>query len=1170
MAEYQISNDLVREYLLGRVMDEPMLENIEDKLFADEEFCSHVALVEDWLINEFVRGHLNEADRQSFHSTLANDSERLLKVELTRALVEKAHIRDAQAAPEKPPFFAMFGQLLRQPKYAGAFAVILIAAVVFAVYLTRRGGSNDLAELRSIYRQARPTETRISDFDYAPYNQLRGAPEAAEQTRLRRIENNLIEATEKHGDAKSFQALGIFYLTQQNYESAIKQLGAALKLSPQDATIHNDLGSAYFAMAKSKSRDMRLEDLARSLEEFTRATEIDRNLLAALFNNSLALQELGMKRQAKESWTLYLEKDPTSQWAEEARKNLAGLASEQSQFKSDDEVLTDFLDALHKRDDVRAMQIHDATKGLLRVPSIPLQLTRRYLRARQSGNSSDAKDSLDGLNLIGVHEQAEHADHFFADLSNFYASAGAEKFARLQIAHAKLDHAHQTSTSDAAQAIREFESSRDLFNELGDFGEAAIAENAAVQFLPDVGRVSDARQRLAAIIESAEQRRHKVLLVPAYYWLGIAEYYNNEFSRSAKDLKAALQVARATNNSFEIRHAQDALAVNYFKLGEFQSAATYAGEMLDGPDSYFETSSQWLRSCGTLADVTLKLNCISTSLSFSRELISALPELKGSPRQTNDSLRRLILGSSEKRDFEAALRYAGDSMQIALNQYDGAEKTRATAELYLLTGDVRRQMKDYGEALADYDRAADLYTALPEYTFASYQIEKGRLFCFQALGDHDQFAAGLKKVLALSEQYRQTIREDESRRAFFDHQQDVFDAAIADSIGRGDTREAFTFAETSRARSLLEFVKSEKAITEIEKDFGSAAQPLGLSEIQSRMPHGVQLVAYVVLPDRLAIWIVSSDHFDLVQRSIDSVQLNHQIDAYQTAITQKAALADLRAQSQSLYQLLVPPDLIKGQQLCILPDKFLHRLSFATLLSPEGKYLVEDHALIYAPSASIMVLASENAVSKEHVKNEHLLAVGNPDFDRQDNTNLPDLRAAEIEAGTIVKDYEGARELQRGDATRDAFLREMSTAEVIHFAGHFVANQYSPANSKLLFAGDDVRSSELGSYRLPKAKLVVMSACETGFEGYDQGEGVIGIARTWLAMGVPVVVATQWKVDSDATKDLMIAFHRYRRQKGMSVADSLRTAQLDALKSDKTSAPFYWGAFATFGGLTSY
>ena len=62
------------------------------------------------------------------------------------------------------------------------------------------------------------------------------------------------------------------------------------------------------------------EDLARSLEEFTRAWELDGSLLEALFNKSLALQELAMPREAKESWRLYLQKDTSSPWADEARK----------------------------------------------------------------------------------------------------------------------------------------------------------------------------------------------------------------------------------------------------------------------------------------------------------------------------------------------------------------------------------------------------------------------------------------------------------------------------------------------------------------------------------------------------------------------------------------------------------------------------------------------------------------------------------------------------------------------------------------------------------------------------------------------------------------------------------------------------------------------------------
>ena len=87
----------------------------------------------------------------------------------------------------------------------------------------------------------------------------------------------------------------------------------------------------------------------------------------------------------------------------------------------------------------------------------------------------------------------------------------------------------------------------------------------------------------------------------------------------------------------------------------------------------------------------------------------------------------------------------------------------------------------------------------------------------------------------------------------------------------------------------------------------------------------------------------------------------------------------------------------------------------------------------------------------------------------------------------------------------------------------------------------------------------MLSACETGFEQYNKSEGAIGIARTLLALGAPVVVASQWKVDSEPTKDLMIAFHRNRKEKGLTSAESLRQAQLEVLSRDEHAGAFLLG-----------
>jgi len=161
MAQSMNNDGIVRAYLLGRITDETTLEEIEARLFDDEDFCAQMELAEDEIINDYVLGRLSAEDAASFESTLAYDPERRFKLELTKQLRNRARIQDAQLAQHPASFLNSVTQFLRQPAYAGAFAVLLIAAVVLAVYLTRRTPPDNLAELRSLYRQSRPTESRI-------------------------------------------------------------------------------------------------------------------------------------------------------------------------------------------------------------------------------------------------------------------------------------------------------------------------------------------------------------------------------------------------------------------------------------------------------------------------------------------------------------------------------------------------------------------------------------------------------------------------------------------------------------------------------------------------------------------------------------------------------------------------------------------------------------------------------------------------------------------------------------------------------------------------------------------------------------------------------------------------------------------------------------------------
>ncbi|MDM7921384.1 MAG: CHAT domain-containing protein, partial [Pyrinomonadaceae bacterium] len=166
--------------------------------------------------------------------------------------------------------------------------------------------------------------------------------------------------------------------------------------------------------------------------------------------------------------------------------------------------------------------------------------------------------------------------------------------------------------------------------------------------------------------------------------------------------------------------------------------------------------------------------------------------------------------------------------------------------------------------------------------------------------------------------------------------------------------------------------------------------------------------------------------------------------------------------------------------------------------------------------------------------------------------------------------YRASRVLARGDASRDAVASALSKADIFHFAGHYVYDRGSPMRSGLLLAGRGdtlLPNHEIARMRLDSLRLVVLSACDTGSEVIVDGEGMVGAARTFLAAGVPLVVASHWAVDSEATAELMSQFHKFRKSDGLSSVRALRRAQLSMLESPnpRYREPFYWAPFIAYG-----
>lgn len=299
---------------------------------------------------------------------------------------------------------------------------------------------------------------------------------------------------------------------------------------------------------------------------------------------------------------------------------------------------------------------------------------------------------------------------------------------------------------------------------------------------------------------------------------------------------------------------------------------------------------------------------------------------------------------------------------------------------------------------------------------------------------------------------------------------------------------------------------------------------------------------------------------------------------------------DRHAEARKLYDLLLRParEQFRGKtSLVIVPDLALWDLPFQALLDEENHHLIETAAISYAPSLTVLrEMKKARREDAPHDSTGTLLALGHPALasdtiararQRYRDARLEPLPEAEREVAAIGKLYGSQRsKVYTGAQAREQLLKEESGRyAMLHLATHAIVNNENPMYSALVLSQSGKQRHEDGlleAWEIMKlnlrARMVVLSACETARGQVEHGEGMMGLSWAFFAAGVPTVVVSQWRVESSSMTALMIEFHRQLQMRGgtrRTTAEALRQAALKLLRRDRSLHPFYWAGFVVVG-----
>lgn len=1104
-----------------------------------------------------------------------------------------------------------------------AFGAILLLALLVGILIAYKTRGSDVERgtyaLVEAFTRRRLIEPRLSGgFRFGEFRPSHEDMSGVKTEEYELARDLITDAAAKGDSSAELPYARVLLSKNEKLPEALKYLRRAVVRAPEGAEAHNDLGVCFIQQGK-------LED---AIDEFEAALKHRADMPEALFNRALSYQRLLLRDPARNDFNRAAEVERDKSWLIEIKRRIEELSHPPGPENAATSPVAEFdaAFALGRIDD--ATRLAGENSELLRTHAL-WDVTIQHLQSAIDGDPERAERALSEIRLIGAVLVEKMSDSITDDVGKYLASVPAsDRRTELALIKDYVETSRRTKKTDETNAI--FERLEREFRARGNYVFEALAAFKVADYYYDSKRFKESIEKLKRLLSSVESRQWPYDRARFLNELALQTSRLGQDSLAIKYFQQAISLCSESPH-LESKILQY-MSVPYIQLGDIDGALErlrdstrpFLENVLRS-----ETLANLAYNYSQIAGIYSLRNEHALAQLYAEQALSYSEQAKKPEYAAEFSSFVAVENArlSKVENAEADLKRAFEYLEKI-----EPGRTRDLTEARVLTNaiEVAARGGDTQRALGYYAKAEGLAALDEGNSLLTIDLLRARANAYIASGQNDRARSDLVRAVSEIERYRANIATGDQRSHFLDASHSVFDQLISLDVGSLDrSAEAFEMSERSRARALLEEISHTAKATE-PQIAGYAGQnsarttasvaPLTLAGVRSKLPDDLTVVQYSVTSKGTYLFLITRSGLRVKESSATTETLDRLTREYIAALRNIASMEEVNEKARELYDYLIKPverDIDGVMNLCIVPDKALHFLPFAGLVDGSRQYLFKSHRLNYAPSASVLIRCLEEDEPTLAGKIERILAVGDPKFNSEYFPNLRPLEDAEREADRSARFYApGSVTLIGAQATEPRVRSAMRECDVAHLAVHCLVDESSPWLAALVLAGATQNAllpgrdaapakaptasasskgaatrsailtkalpqepavdpndgllylNELYGMKLPHTRLVVLSACQSGLGQYYRGEGIVSLVRPLLAAGVPTIVASLWPVDSKATSDLMIEFHKQRKLTGgMHAAEALRRAQIELARTYEH--PFYWAPFIVVGGSSA-